>query len=57
MLTPQVIELIAKIAIELGEQVISNIIKACHPEASQEKEIEYTDQIKSVINKKTGTDN
>lgn len=43
------IELIAQIAIEIGEHVIPAIIKACHPESNEEQHEKYQKEISELV--------
>lgn len=43
------IELIAQIAIEIGEHVIPAIIKTCHPDADKELDKKYQDEVSEFV--------
>lgn len=51
MLTPQIISLIAQLAVILGKDVVPAILRACHPHASEPEYADYHKQIDSLINK------
>ena len=52
VLNLQVIELIAQLAIELGEHIIPEIVRICHPDEGDGHQKQYADDVLAHIHAK-----